>query len=81
MQKKELIILADDVEKWDLESKNFLKKLIALQNNIACNHQKDIIFVLTSNNIKSLNLNLSDFYYEEINVALSYRAFSEEIKK
>lgn len=33
-KKRELLILADDVEKWDSESKKLLGKLIALQNEM-----------------------------------------------
>ena len=80
-KKRELLILADDVEKWDSESKKLLGKLIALQNDIECSFFKDTVFVLATNNIKSLNIKISKYYQEVINVDLSYKTFSEEAKK
>ena len=74
------MILADDVEKWDSESKKLLGKLMALQSDIKCSFSKDTVFVLTTNNIKSLNIKISNYYHEVINVDLSYKSFLEEAK-
>lgn len=79
-KKRELLILADDIEKWDSESKKLLGKLMALQSDINCNFSKDIVFVLATNNIDSLNINIKKYYHELINADLSYKSFSEEAK-
>lgn len=79
-KKQGLLILADDVEKWDSESKKLLGKLIALQSNINCRFLKDTVFVLATNNIDSLNININKYYHELINADLSYKSFSEEAK-
>lgn len=79
-KKRELLILADDVEKWDSESKKLLGKLMALQSDINCNFSKDTVFVLATNDIDSLNININKYYHELINADLSYKSFSEEAK-
>lgn len=79
-KKRELLILADDVDKWDCESKKLLGKLVALQSEIECGFSKDTVFVLATTDIKSLDMKISKYYHEEINVDLSYKSFLEEAK-
>ena len=77
---RELLILADDVEKWDSESKKLLGKLMTLQNCIKCSFASDVVFVLATNNIKALNIKIENYYHEIINANLSYKSFLDEAR-
>lgn len=80
-KKRELLILADDVDKWDLDSKKLLGKIIALQKDLKCSFSPDTIVVLTANNAKTLDLELDKCPCIEIKCDLSYYSFAQEAGK
>lgn len=80
-KKSELLILADDVDKWDSESKKLLGKLIALQNDLECSFIKDTVLIFTAKSVESLDLNIGSCFHIEIECNLSYNSFSEEARK
>ena len=52
----ELLILADDIDKWDSESRKLLKKLIALQKDVKCCLPSETTILLTASNTDDLHL-------------------------
>lgn len=79
-RKNKLLILADDVDKWDSESRKLLKKLIALQKDENCCLPSDTILLLTVNNVESFDSELTQCSHVKIQCDLSYHSFALEMK-
>ena len=75
----ELMILADDIDKWDSDSRNLLFKIIAIQNNIENVHFNNLQIVITAINDYQIDkLDKKDIVPYEINCDLSSSAFTKE---
>lgn len=77
-KKNKLLILADDVDKWDSGSRKLLEKLIALQKDINCCLPSDTILLLTANDTDDLALELIQCPHIKIQCDLSYYSFAQE---
>lgn len=77
-KKSKLLILADNVDKWDSESKRLLEKLMVLQKEVNCCFPSDTILLLTVNNTKDLDSELTQCSRVEIQCDLSYYSFAQE---
>lgn len=76
----ELLILADDIDKWDSESRKLLKKLIALQKDVKCCLPSETTILLTASNTDDLHLEPNQCLCLEIECDLSYYSFAQEAK-
>ena len=77
-KKNKLLILADDVDKWDSESRKLLEKLIVLQKDVNCCLPSDTILVLTVNGTDDLDLERIQCPHIKIQCDLSYHSFAKE---
>lgn len=77
-KKNKLLILADDVDKWDSESRKLLEKIIILQKDVNCYLPSDTIMLLTVNDTDDLDSELTQCPHVQIQCDLSYHSFVQE---
>lgn len=79
-KRSKLLVLADDVDKWDSASRKLMEKLIALQKDVNCCLPSDTIVLLTANDTDNLTSELAQCPHIEIPCNLSYYSFAQEAK-
>ncbi len=79
-KKNKLLILADDVDKWDSESRKLLEKLIVLQKDVNCCLPSDTVLLLTANDTDDLGSGFTQCSHVEIQCELSYYSFAQEAR-